>query len=83
MSHLPVFQSPEFGSVRVVERDGEPWFAAKEKALTEPKPLPLTPFPRLLTLPKSYRDQLNDLVLAKLSHVPPAFVWKTFSAFLT
>ena len=42
-----------------------------------PAPLPLSPFPRLRTLPKARRQELNDLVLAKLAHVPPAFVWKT------
>lgn len=27
---LKVFENPEFGRVRVVERDGEPWFVAKD-----------------------------------------------------
>lgn len=27
---LTVFENPEFGRVRVVERDGEPWFVAKD-----------------------------------------------------
>lgn len=36
-----------------------------------PAPLPLSPFPRLRTLPKARRQELNDLVLAKLAHVPP------------
>ena len=52
-------------------------FNAMETALRAPAPLPLSPFPRLRTLPKARRQELNDLVLAKLAHVPPAFVWKT------
>lgn len=38
---------------------------------------PSPPFPPVKILPKSRRDQLNELVLAKLTDVPPAFVWKT------
>ncbi|WP_411330922.1 Bro-N domain-containing protein [Desulfovibrio desulfuricans] len=29
-SGLKIFEKPEFGSVRVVEKDGEPWFVAKD-----------------------------------------------------
>lgn len=25
-----IFEKPEFGSVRVVEKDGEPWFVARD-----------------------------------------------------
>lgn len=32
MNELRIFENAEFGSVRVVERDGEPWFVAKEVA---------------------------------------------------
>ena len=32
MSHLQLFKNPQFGSVRVVERDGEPWFVGKDVA---------------------------------------------------
>ncbi len=47
------------------------------RAFRSPQPFPLTPFPPVKILPKSRRDQLNELVLAKLTDVPPAFVWKT------
>jgi prophage antirepressor-like protein len=30
MKDLQVFENPEFGSLTVVEKDGEPWFVAKE-----------------------------------------------------
>ena len=46
-------------------------------AFRSPQPFPLTPFPPVKILPKSRRDQLNELVLAKLTDVPPAFGWKT------
>ena len=32
MTDLKVFEKAEFGSVRVVEREGEPWFVAKDVA---------------------------------------------------
>ena len=32
MNEIRIFENPEFGSVRVVERDGEPWFVAKDIA---------------------------------------------------
>ena len=32
MSELQIFSSEEFGKVRVVERDGEPWFVGKDVA---------------------------------------------------
>lgn len=32
MNGIRIFENPEFGSVRVVERDGEPWFVARDVA---------------------------------------------------
>lgn len=32
MNEIRIFENPEFGSVRVVEKSGEPWFVAKEVA---------------------------------------------------
>lgn len=32
MTDLKVFEKAEFGSVRVVEREGEPWFVARDVA---------------------------------------------------
>ena len=32
MSDLQVFNSPEFGDIRAVEMDGEPWFVGKDMA---------------------------------------------------
>lgn len=33
MNELMLFQKEEFGQVRVVERNGEPWFVAKDVAV--------------------------------------------------
>lgn len=30
MSNLKIFTNPEFGSIRVIEKDGEPWFVATD-----------------------------------------------------
>ena len=30
MNGLMVFQNPEFGEIRTVEEDGEPWFVGKD-----------------------------------------------------
>lgn len=32
MKELQIFKNPEFGQVRVIEKDGEPWFVAKDIA---------------------------------------------------
>lgn len=32
MNELQVFNSPEFGDIRAVEIDGEPWFVGKDVA---------------------------------------------------
>lgn len=29
MQKLQIFNSPEFGQIRTIERDGEPWFVGK------------------------------------------------------
>lgn len=31
-NNIQVFENSEFGSVRTVERDGEPWFCGKDVA---------------------------------------------------
>lgn len=33
MSELQIFNNPDFGEIRIVERDGEPWFVGKDVAL--------------------------------------------------
>ena len=30
MSEMQIFEKAEFGKVRIVERDGQPWFVAKD-----------------------------------------------------
>ena len=30
MDKLKIFENPEFGKVRVVDRNGDPWFTAKD-----------------------------------------------------
>lgn len=32
MNELKIFENPEFGEVRTIERDGEPWFVGKDVA---------------------------------------------------
>ncbi len=32
MNELQIFQNPEFGEIRTIERDGEPWFVGKDVA---------------------------------------------------
>ena len=32
MNNLQVFKNTEFGEVRVIEKDGEPWFVGKDVA---------------------------------------------------
>ena len=32
MSEIKIFENPEFGSIRTVERNGEPWFSGKDVA---------------------------------------------------
>ncbi len=32
MNELQIFQNETFGSVRVIERNGEPWFVGKDVA---------------------------------------------------
>ena len=32
MNELQIFDNPEFGSIRAVEKDGEPWFVGKDIA---------------------------------------------------
>lgn len=46
------------------------------KGHAERTPATLTPFIQIKVLPKARRDQLNELTLAKLTHVPPALIWK-------
>lgn len=33
MNELKIFNNPEFGEVRTIERDGEPWFVGKDVAV--------------------------------------------------
>jgi len=33
LNELKIFKNPEFGQVRVVEKDGQPWFVAKDVAI--------------------------------------------------
>ena len=32
MNNIKIFENPEFGSIRTVERNGEPWFVGKDVA---------------------------------------------------
>ena len=33
MTDLQIFNSPEFGAIRTIEKDGEPWFVGKDVAV--------------------------------------------------
>lgn len=33
MTDLQIFNSPEFGAIRTIEKDGEPWFVGKDVAI--------------------------------------------------
>ena len=33
MTDLQIFNSPEFGQIRTIEKDGEPWFVGKDVAI--------------------------------------------------
>ena len=33
MNQMEIFKNPEFGTIRAVEIDGEPWLVGKEKGL--------------------------------------------------
>ena len=32
MNDIQIFQNPEFGEIRTIEQDGEPWFVGKDVA---------------------------------------------------
>ena len=32
MNELQIFNNPEFGEIRIIEMDGEPWFVGKDVA---------------------------------------------------
>lgn len=32
MNNIKIFENPEFGSIRTVEQNGEPWFVGKDVA---------------------------------------------------
>ena len=32
MTDLQIFKNPEFGEIRTIEKDGEPWFVGKDVA---------------------------------------------------
>ena len=33
MADLQIFKNPEFGAIRTIERNGEPWFVGKDVAV--------------------------------------------------
>lgn len=52
------------------------------KGVATRKPPLLTPFLQVKVLPRARREQLAELLLAKLTHVPAALAWKsTWTAF--
>ena len=32
MNKIKIFENPEFGSIRTLQKDGEPWFVGKDVA---------------------------------------------------
>lgn len=62
MQELQVFNSPEFGQIRTIERDGEPWFVGKDVAAT----LGYTDLNKAIMMHVDEEDKLNDKMASSL-----------------
>lgn len=49
MNELKIYENPEFGKIRTVAIDGEPWLVGKDVAEVLGTAIPATPFPSTLT----------------------------------
>lgn len=62
MQELQIFNSPEFGQIRTIERDGEPWFVGKDVAAA----LGYTDLNKAIMMHVDEEDKLNDKMASSL-----------------
>ena len=62
MQELQIFNSPEFGQIRTIERDGEPWFVGKDVAAA----LGYTDLNKAIMMHVDDEDKLNDKMASSL-----------------
>lgn len=59
MTDLQIFNSPEFGAIRTIEKDGEPWFVGKDVA----EILGYTNTPKAIKDHIDYEDKLTERIV--------------------
>lgn len=62
MGEIQIFNNPEFGQVRVVERNGEPWFVGKDVAMV----LGYVDVNKAIAMHVDAEDKLNDKMASSL-----------------
>ena len=62
MADLQIFNSPEFGAIRTIEKDGEPWFVGKDVAAA----LGYTDLNKAIMMHVDEEDKLNDKMASSL-----------------
>lgn len=62
MQELQIFNSPEFGQIRTIERGGEPWFVGKDVAAA----LGYTDLNKAIMMHVDEEDKLNDKMASSL-----------------
>lgn len=62
MTDLQIFNSPEFGAIRTIEKDGEPWFVGKDVAIA----LGYTDLNKAIAMRVDDEDKLNDKMASSL-----------------
>lgn len=62
MTDLQIFNSPEFGAIRTIEKDGEPWFVGKDVA----DALGYTDLNKAIAMHVDDEDKLNDKMASSL-----------------
>lgn len=62
MNELQIFNNPEFGKIRTVEKDGEPWFVGKDVA----EALGYTDPNKAIVMHVDEEDKLNDKTASSL-----------------
>ena len=62
MNELQIFDNPEFGKIRTVERDGEPWFVGKDVAAA----LGYNDTNKAIAMHVDDEDKLNDKTASSL-----------------
>lgn len=62
MNKIQIFENPEFGQVRTMERNGEPWFVGKDVATA----LGYTDTNKAVFMHVEDEDKLNDKTASSL-----------------